>query len=93
MTLLKDGQDDQELSHVMKTSSNKKTKLAQVTTSDLLELSNQADIALRTAKAIEGKVKKHLTTVKVGTAVIRTTDPEKWEQYARENKKEVKICK
>lgn len=90
MTLLKDGQDDQELSHVMRASNNKKTKLAQVTTSDLLELSSQADLALRAAKAIEGEVKSLLTTVKVGTATIRTTDPEKWEQYARENRQEIK---
>lgn len=69
---------------------DKKSKLAQVTTSDLLELSSQADLALRTAKTIEGKVKKHLTTVKVGTAVIRTTDPGKWEQYARKNRQTFK---
>lgn len=69
---------------------DKKTKLAQVTTSDLLELSNQADIALRTAKTIESKVNSHLTTVKVGTAFIRTTDPEKWEEYARENRQTFK---
>lgn len=75
---------------VTKPREDKKSKLAQVTTSDLLELSSQADLALRTAKTIEGKVKKYLTTVKIGTATIRTTDPEKWEQYARENRQEIK---
>lgn len=74
---------------VTKKIEDKKLKLAQVTTSDLLELSSQADLALRTAKAIEGKVKGHLTTVKIGTATIRTTDPEKWEQYAKENRQKV----
>lgn len=75
---------------VTKKIEEKKVKLAQVTTSDLLELSNQADIALRTAKTIESKVKKHLTTVKVGTAVIRTTDPEKWEECAKQNRQTFK---
>lgn len=69
---------------------DRKAKLAQVTTSDLLELSSQADLALRTVKAIEGKVNEHLTTVKIGTATIRTTDPEKWEQYAREHRQTFK---
>lgn len=69
---------------------DKKSKLAQVTTSDLLELSSQADLALRTVKAIEGKVKEYLTKIMVGTAVIRTTAPEKWEQYARENRQTFK---
>lgn len=69
---------------------DKKSKLAQVTTSDLLELSSQADLALRAAKKIESKVESHLTAVKVGTATIRTTDPEKWEQYARENRQTFK---
>lgn len=75
---------------VTKKIEDKKTKLAQVTTSDLLELSSQADLALRAAKKIESKVRKNLTKIMVGTAVIRTTDPEKWEQYARENRQEIK---
>lgn len=75
---------------VTKPREDKKSKLAQVTTSDLLELSNQADLALRTVKAIEGKVNEYLTTVKIGTATIRTTDPEKWEEHAKNNRQEIK---
>lgn len=75
---------------ITKSREDKRKVLSQVTTSDLMELSTQADLALKAAKTIEREVQKHLTTVSVGTALIRTTDPEKWEGYAKQNRQTFK---
>lgn len=69
-----------------KPKNEKNKKLAQSTDIEHKSLIEEGKDYLEGIKKTERKMRKRLTKIKVGTAVIRTTYVSEWEQYAKTNR-------